>query len=79
MNNLFKSYIFAEFCCQTSKMRFLRKCFKSLAIFSKAPVRIYEDTPIEILNTPVEGFVQDAPREELSIAPVVEFLTTTAW
>ena len=68
-----------NFAVKHLKWRFLRKCFKSLAIFSKAPVWIYEDTPIEILNTPAEGFVQDAPREELSIAPVVEFLTTTAW
>ena len=30
-----------------------------------------------VLNTPLEGFVQDAPREELAIAPVVESLTTT--
>ena len=32
-----------------------------------------------VLRTPLEGFVQDAPREELVIAPVVEFLTTTGW
>ena len=32
-----------------------------------------------ILNTPLEGFVQDAAREELAIAPVVESLTTTTW
>ena len=32
-----------------------------------------------VLNTPLEGFVQYAPREELAIAPVVECLTTTAW
>ena len=25
-----------------------------------------------VLNTPLEGFVQDAPRKELAIAPVVE-------
>ena len=32
-----------------------------------------------VLDTPLEGFVQDAPREELDIAPVVECLTATAW
>ena len=32
-----------------------------------------------VLNTPLEGFVQDAPREQLAIAPVVESLTTTSW
>ena len=31
-----------------------------------------------VLNTPLEGFVHDAPREELAIAPVLESLTTTA-
>ena len=31
------------------------------------------------LNTPLKGFVQDAPREELATAPVVECLTATAW
>ena len=30
-----------------------------------------------VLNTPLEGFVQDTPRKELVIAPVVECLTTT--
>ena len=28
-----------------------------------------------VLDTPLEGFVQDAPREELDTAPVVECLT----
>ena len=32
-----------------------------------------------VLNTPLEGFVQGAPREKLAIAPVVESLTTTTW
>ena len=32
-----------------------------------------------VLNTPLEGFVQDALREELAIAPAVECLTATAW
>ena len=32
-----------------------------------------------VLKTPLEGFEQDATREEVAIAPVVEFLTTTAW
>ena len=31
-----------------------------------------------VLNTPLEGFVQDAPREELAIALVVECFTTVS-
>ena len=30
-----------------------------------------------VLNTPLEGFAQDAPRKELAIAPVEKCLTTT--
>ena len=36
---------------------------------------MYEWVP----NTPLEEFVQDALREELAIAPVVECLTLSAW
>ena len=32
-----------------------------------------------VLSTALEGFVQDAPREERATAPVVECLTATAW
>ena len=32
-----------------------------------------------VLNPPLEGFLKDAPREEVAIAPVVECLKTTAW
>ena len=32
-----------------------------------------------VLNTPSEGFVQDAPREKLATSPVAECLTTTDW
>ena len=32
-----------------------------------------------VLDTPLEGFVQDAPREELDTVLVVECLTATAW
>ena len=32
-----------------------------------------------VLTTPLEGFVKDAPREDLAIAHVVECLTTTGW
>ena len=32
-----------------------------------------------VLNTPLEGFVQDAPRKELAITPVLESLITTTW
>ena len=32
-----------------------------------------------ILNTVLEGFVQDHPQEELAVAPVIECLTATGW
>ena len=32
-----------------------------------------------VLNMLSEGFIQDAPQEELAIAPVIESLTTTVW
>ena len=32
-----------------------------------------------ILNTLLEGFVQNDPREELAVAPVIECLTATGW
>ena len=32
-----------------------------------------------VLDTPLESFLQDATREELDTAPVVECLTSTAW
>ena len=32
-----------------------------------------------VLDTHLEGFVKDAPWEELDTAPVVECLTATAW
>ena len=32
-----------------------------------------------VLDTPLEGFVQDAPRQELDTAPAVESLPATAW
>ena len=32
-----------------------------------------------LLNTPLKGFVQGAPREELATAPIVECFTATAW
>ena len=31
------------------------------------------------LDKPLEGFVQDAPREELDPVPVAECLTATTW
>ena len=31
-----------------------------------------------VLDTPLKGFVQDTPREELDTAPVVECLTATS-
>ena len=32
-----------------------------------------------VLNTPLEGFVKNATREELAITPVAKILTATAW
>ena len=32
-----------------------------------------------VLSAALKGFGLDAPSEELAIAPVVEYLTTTAW
>ena len=32
-----------------------------------------------VLNAPLKGFVQEAPREEIATAPLVECLTATAW
>ena len=32
-----------------------------------------------VLDTPLEGFMQDAPGEELEAAPVVKCLTAVAW
>ena len=32
-----------------------------------------------VLNTPLEGFEQDIPRQELAIPPAVECLTTADW
>ena len=32
-----------------------------------------------VLDTPLDGFVQDAPQEEIDTAPVVESLTGTTW
>ena len=32
-----------------------------------------------VSNTPLEDFVQNAPRKELAIAPVKKGLTATAW
>ena len=31
-----------------------------------------------VLNTPLKGFVQDAPREELATAPIVEYKQITS-
>ena len=32
-----------------------------------------------VLDTPLEGFMQDAPGEELKAAPAVKCLTAVAW
>ena len=32
-----------------------------------------------VLDMPLEGFIQDAQREKLDTAPVVECLTAAAW
>ena len=51
----------------------MQKYLKLLTIFTKVPSWMYD----WILNTPLEGFVQDAPQEELAIAHVAGNLTTT--
>ena len=53
----------------------LQKYLKPSTIFTKGPSWLYD----WILNTTLERFLLDAPREELAIAPVVECLTTTGW
>ena len=73
---LLKSSIFADFrgqkaeaylgSSETSKME--RKYFKPLTISAKGRSWMYD----WVLNTPLEGFVQDVTRKELAIGPVVE-------
>ena len=53
----------------------MRKYVKPSTIFTRGPSWMYD----WVLNTPLKGFVQDAPRKELAIAPAAECLTTTAW
>ena len=52
-------------------MELFSKVLKA-AVFAKAPFWMNDC----VLNTSLEGFVQNAPREELAIAPVVECLAT---
>ena len=59
---------------QISEIELFRKLLKPLTILAKAPSWMYD----WVLNTPFEGFLQDAPREGLAIASVVESLTITA-
>ena len=53
----------------------MRKYLKESTIFLRGPSWMYD----WVLNTPLKSFVQDAPRIELAIAPVVECFTTTGW
>ena len=46
-----------------------------LTFFEKAPFWMCE----WVLNTSLEGFVQDAPRKKPAIAHAVQCLITTAW
>ena len=52
-------------------MELFAKILKA-AIIAKAPFWMND----RVLNTTLEGFVKDAPPEELAIAPVVAFFTT---
>ena len=61
-----------KYLVQTSS--FLQKYLK-LTFFAKAPSLTYG----KVLNTPLEGFVYDAPLKKLAIAPVEKYLTSTAW
>ena len=73
-NNLFESCIFVDFGGSTS-VEYLVSCKNTLTFFAKAPSLMYD----KVLNMPLEGFVYDAPRKELVIAPVEKYLTSTAW
>ena len=53
----------------------MQKYLKLSTIFTRGPSWMYD----RVLNTPSEGFVQDAPREKLATSPVAECLTTTDW
>ena len=53
----------------------MRQYLKPSTILTRGPPWMYD----WVLNTPLKGFVQDTPREELATAPVVECLTATAW
>ena len=84
-DNMFKSSFFIDFCSRGQRHisilqssisggALLRKYFKPSIIF-RGPSWMYD----LVLNRPLEGFVQDSPREELATGPVVECLTATAW
>ena len=53
----------------------MRKYSEPSTIFIRELSWMYDS----VLDKPLEGFVQDTPREELHTAPVVESLTATAW
>ena len=50
----------------------MQKYLTRVTIFAKAPSWMYD----WVLNMSLEGFVQDASRQELAIVPVVESLKT---
>ena len=54
---------------------FLQTYSKPPTFYAKAPPWSYH----RVLNTPLEVFLQDAPRKQLAIAAVEKCLTTTAW
>ena len=80
---MFKSFIFIDFCVemaeayldpnQTSQMEPFAKILKAVNYFHKWSIL---DVWLSFKYS-LEGFVKDAPREELAIVPVVECLTTT--
>ena len=53
----------------------MQKYLKQSTVFTRGLSWMYG----RILNTLLEGFVQDDPREELAVARVIECLTATGW
>ena len=54
---------------------FVWKYLQQLTIFAKFQSWMYD----WVLNRPLDGFAQDAPREEPAIVPAVACLATTSW
>ena len=54
---------------------FWQKDLKTLTVFAKRSSKMF----LLILNTPLEGFVEHAPKKKLTIVPAAKCLTTTVW